>query len=230
MMKKLFILIILAVVVILGANSYAPEMVAAGIYKSLSPRMTMQRSDVVVHASPGVKILAGRLDAIEIHGRNFKAGDLIIDSVNCQLQNVRFDPLPALLGSRVSLSQAGSGDMDVTIRTADLSQFLTGKVKNLSDVQVEFDNDTVNLHGILNLGGIFKAQASLTGRFALAKNKLMFVPDHLTVEGRGVERSLSMGSVELYDFAGFPFGIQPDSITMQDGLLKIHGRVNEVTD
>ena len=51
--------------------------------------------------------------------------------------------------------------MDVTIRTADLSQFLTGKVKNLSDVQVEFDNDTVNLHvktvNRLNFWGIFWA-------------------------------------------------------------------------
>ena len=35
-----------------------------------------------------------------------------------------------------------------------------------------------------------------------------------------------MANAEIYDFAGFPLGIQPDSVTMRDGLLTIHGQVS----
>ncbi len=55
----------------------------------------------------------------------------------------------------------------------------------------------------------------------------MFIPSSVTVEGMGMQISTTqMAHAEIYDFAGFPLGIQPDRVTMRDGLLTIHGQVS----
>ena len=58
-------------------------------------------------------------------------------------------------------------------------------------------------------------------------SKLMFIPSSVNVEGMGVQVSATqLANVEIYDFAGFPLGIQPDRVTMRDGILTIHGQVS----
>lgn len=97
----------------------------------------------------------------------------------------------------------------------------------MKDPQVSFEDDAVRVQGRVKLGGLVSAQADVRGHFGMKGSKLMFIPSSVTVEGMGMQISTTqMASADIYDFAGFPLGIQPDSVTMRDGLLTIHGQVS----
>ena len=88
-------------------------------------------------------------------------------------------------------------------------------------------SDDVRVQGRVKLGGLVSAQADVRGHFGMKGSKLMFIPSSVTVEGMGMQISTTqMANAEIYDFAEFPLGIQPDSVTMRDGLLTIHGQVS----
>lgn len=55
----------------------------------------------------------------------------------------------------------------------------------------------------------------------------MFIPSDISVAGMGIKyNAKNLGDVEIYDFSQFPLGIQPDSVTMRDGVLTVHGQVS----
>lgn len=139
----------------------------------------------------------------------------------------KLKPLLALADQEVRVTRAESGEMTASIRSEELEKFLVKKVEGLKDPQVSFEDDAVRVQGRVKLGGLVSAQADVRGHFGMKGSKLMFIPSSVTVEGMGMQISTTqMASADIYDFAGFPLGIQPDSVTMRDGLLTIHGQVS----
>ena len=215
-MKKWMIFFVIVAALLVGANSYAPQLAEAGLCQALSATLNLHSDDVRVQASPGAKIFLGDIDAITVHANNFQAGDLTFAHFDCNLYGVHFKPLLAL-----------SGEMTASIRSEELEKFLVKKVQGLTDPQVSFEDDAVRVQGRVKLGGLVSAQADVRGHFGMKGSKLMFIPSSVTVEGMGMQISTTqMANAEIYDFAEFPLGIQPDSVTMRDGLLTIHGQVS----
>ena len=209
-MKKWMIFFVIVAALLVGANSYAPQLAEAGLCQALSATLNLHSDDVRVQASPGAKIFLGDIDAITVHANNFQAGDLTFAHFDCNLYGVHFKPLLALADQEVRVTRAESGEMTASIRSEELEKFLVKKVQ-----------------GRVKLGGLVSAQADVRGHFGMKGSKLMFIPSSVTVEGMGMQISTTqMANAEIYDFAGFPLGIQPDSVTMRDGLLTIHGQVS----
>ena len=226
-MKKLIILCIMVVLIVVGANMYAPQIAEAGLYQALSGKMDIEPGDVHVNASRGLKVLKGDLDSITVHGKNFAVGDLRFESFDCDLKGIHFSPADSLMNQQLTMLHADSGEMTASIRSDDLKTFLTQKVNNLSDVSVIFSDDAVQVRGTVKLGGILTAQAIIQGSFGMNGNKLMFIPSNVIVEGMGMTfNGTRLGSTEIYDFSTFPLGIRPDSVTLHDNVLTIHGRVS----
>ena len=195
-MKKWMIFFVIVAALLVGANSYAPQLAEAGLCQALSATLNLHSDDVRVQASPGAKIFLGDIDAITVHANNFQAGDLTFAHFDCNLYE-------------------------------ELEKFLVKKVQGLTDPQVSFEDDAVRVQGRVKLGGLVSAQADVRGHFGMKGSKLMFIPSSVTVEGMGMQISTTqMANAEIYDFAEFPLGIQPDSVTMRDGLLTIHGQVS----
>ncbi|MCH4167195.1 MAG: DUF2993 domain-containing protein [Megasphaera sp.] len=226
-MKKLIILCIAIAVCIVGANIVVPVAAGECLYYSLSRKMDVDRSDVQVTAQPGLKILAGAMDSATVHSRNFHVGDVVFDRLDCDLSGVRFGLLDSLASGRLVLVHADSGELTATVRSEALQEFLIRKVDKLSDPVVTFENNQVHVSGMVAIGGFLKAQADLQGVFTIKENKLVFVPSSLTVDGFGKSfNSTKPTTIEVYDFGDFPLGIQPDSVTMDNQVLTIHGSVH----
>ncbi|MCI1822365.1 MAG: DUF2993 domain-containing protein [Megasphaera sp.] len=224
-MKKLIIFLICVGSFVYGANQYAPQLAEEGLYHSLQNSMQLRRSDVQVKAQPGIKIVTGAMDTVQIHGQDAQVGSLKLASFDCNLQGVHFSPQASLIDGKLSIMRAESGDMTASIRSEDLRRFLIDKVDNLSNVKVVFDDDMVYVTGTMSLGGIIEAKANIRGHFGMQEKKLMFIPTNVSVEGMGMAYKIKSPSVEIYDFSNFPLGILPDTVTMQRDMVTIHGRV-----
>lgn len=224
MMKKWMLLFLLIGVVLWGANANAPKLAESGISQALSGKMDMQQTTVSVQANPGLKILTGRMDSVSLHGKQVRFGDLQLASLDCDLNDVSFDPLASLTDGKLTVLQARSGELSAAVSGTEVRRFLATKVKDLSDVQVAFEDGTVLVTGRLDMGGVFSFQTRLKGQFTLKNNKLLFIPSEISADGMNVQRYLTFGSIEVYDFSGFPLGIRPDTVTLQDDLLVIHGQ------
>lgn len=226
-MKKLSIILLILAALLVGADQYAPQLAAAGLYHALSTKMELQPDDVHVQASPGLKVMAGDLDAVEVHGTRFRVGGLQFDQFDCQLTGVSFSPWDSLADQKITVLRAQSGDMSASIQKDALQQFLLDKVKGLSDAEVAFDDDTVIVQGTISAGGFLTARAVIRGHFGMNGAKLMFVPSDVSVEGLGLTYSSKhIGNIEVYDFSSFPLGIVPDRVVLRDNQITIHGRVS----
>ena len=224
-MKKL-LLLLLIIALAFGANVYAPQLAEDGLYAALAPRMELHRSDVKVQASPGIKIMAGNIDAIHVRGRDVRFGKLQLSDFNCDLQGVHFDPEASLLQRKLTVMKAASGDLSASVSADSLRRFMTDNIDHLSDAQVEFANDMVYLRGTVSLGVVVSAKARIEGTFAMKDNQLLLIPSRMSVEGMNIERILDIKHIVVYDFSDFPLGIRPDVVTMRDGVLTIHGKVS----
>lgn len=224
-MKKLITLIVIAAAVLVGVNVFGPKTAEVALHYALSQNMDIKPEDVRVEASPGMKVLFGELDTVSVHGTAFRVGGLLFDRFDCDLQDVHFSPLNALLDQQMTLASAASGEMTASVRSSELQDFLIHKVDGLKDVSVGFLGDTIEVSGSAKLGGLVDAHAVIRGRFGMDNQKLMFIPDDVTVEGFGMKYSArGLGSAEVYDFSTFPLGIVPDSVTMHGDVLTIHGQ------
>lgn len=110
-MKKWMIFFVIVAALLVGANSYAPQLAEAGLCQALSATLNLHSDDVRVQASPGAKIFLGDIDAITVHATNFQAGDLTFAHFDCNLYGVHFKPLLALADQEVRVTRAESGEM-----------------------------------------------------------------------------------------------------------------------
>lgn len=228
-MKKLITVIVVAAALFIGINGFAPKVAEVALQYALSQRMDIKPEDVRVEADPGVKVLLGEIDAVRVHGADFRVGGLMFDRFDCDLQGVRFSPLQALFDQQITLASASQGEMTASVRSSELKNFLVEKVDGLKDVSVVFHGDTIEVSGSAKLGGLVDAHAVIRGRFGMDHQKLMFIPDDVTVEGFGMKYSArGLGSAEVYDFGEFPLGIVPDSVTMHGDVLTIHGQTGRL--
>lgn len=226
-MKKWIVFFLIVAALLVGANSYAPTLAEAGLYAALSSKFGLHNNDIHVQASPGAKIFLGDMDAVTLHAENIKVGDLKFSQFDCNLYDVTFDPLAALLDHKVQLNHAQSGEMTASVRSDELEKFLAENIQGLDHPQVSFENDAVRVAGDLSIGGLLSAHADVRGHFGMQGHKLMFIPSDVSIEGMGVKyNAKNLASAEIYDFSKFPLGIQPDSVTMRDGVLTIHGQVS----
>ncbi len=223
-MKRILILAVIAAAVLIGLNAGAPKIAEIALHQTLSQKMDLRPEAVAVNASPGIKAFLGEVDSISVHGERFRIGGLLFDRFDCDLQGVQFAPLHLLLQQQVSVVHAESGELSASMQCEELRNFLLEKIDDLSEATVTVSGDALEIQGTGKLGGIVKTKAAVRGRFGMERKKLMFIPEHLSVEGFGIRyRSSRIGKVEVYDFGEFPLGIVPDSVTFDGDRLTIHG-------
>lgn len=226
-MKKWILVFVIIAGLLVGANNCAPSLAEAGLYAALSSKFGLHNDDIHVQASPGLKIFLGDMDNVTLHAENIKVGEVQFSQFDCNLADVRFDPLVALTQQKVQVTRAGSGDMTASVHSEELEKFLAENIEGLSNPEVTFENDAVRVAGDISLGGILSAHADVRGHFGMQGHKLMFIPSDVSVAGMGIKyNAKNLGNVEIYDFSQFPLGIQPDSVTMRDGVLTVHGQVS----
>ena len=227
MMKKWIYAAVVVVVVLMGLNIAAPHLAAYGLYRGLSRHMELSPDNVLVEASPGLSVLTGRLDRVHAGGADFRVGKLRFQSFDCTLEGVRFNPLTSLMDGRLQAESAEQGELLATVSQEDLSNFLKKQVKGTDQMDVAFEGDTIHVRGKARVGGFLRADADIAGRFAMEGTKLMFLPEDAAISAKGVRVNASnLARLEVYDFSDFPLHMVPDQVSLDNGLLTLHGRVS----
>ncbi len=225
-MRKLLAVIFMAAGICGAAQLWGQEAAETALYHSLQGRMNVSRKDVRVVADPGMKILIGRLDAVDIHSGAFTVGKLRFESFDCSLDRLSINPFETLLHTRLSVGRAAGGQVQAVIGARDLEEYLRARTDKIAGAVVTFEGDEVHVRGDIGLGGLISAAADVTGKFVVEGTSLKFVPSRIYVEGAGKKFGTeTVGKVEIYDFDNFPFGLVPDSAAIENNRLVIHGRV-----
>ena len=225
-MRKLLAVIFMAAGICGAAQLWGQEAAETALYHSLQGRMNVSRKDVRVVAEPGMKILIGRLDAVDIHSGAFTVGKLRFESFDCSLDRLSINPFETLLHTRLSVGRAAGGQVQAVIGARDLEEYLRARTDKIAGAVVTFEGDEVHVRGDIGLGGLISAAADVTGKFVVEGTSLKFVPSRIYVEGAGKKFGTeTVGKVEIYDFDNFPFGLVPDSAAIENNRLVIHGRV-----
>ncbi|EHM40628.1 LmeA family phospholipid-binding protein [Anaeroglobus geminatus] len=225
-MRKLLAVIFMAAGICGAAQLWGQEAAETALYHSLQGRMNVSRKDVRVVAEPGMKILIGRLDAVDIHSGAFTVGKLRFESFDCSLDRLSINPFETLLHTRLSVGRAAGGQVQAVIGARDLEEYLRARTDKIAGAVVTFEGDEVHVRGDIGLGGLISAAADVTGKFVVEGTSLKFAPSRIYVEGAGKKFGTeTVGKVEIYDFDNFPFGLVPDSAAIENNRLVIHGRV-----
>lgn len=225
-MRKLLAVIFMAAGICGAAQLWGQEAAETALYHSLQGRMNVSRKDVRVVADPGMKILIGRLDAVDIHSGAFTVGKLRFESFDCSLDRLSINPFETLLHTRLSVGRAAGGQVQAVIGARDLEEYLRARTDKIAGAVVTFEGDEVHVRGDIGLGGLISAAADVTGKFVVEGTSLKFAPSRIYVEGAGKKfETETVGKVEIYDFDNFPFGLVPDSAAIENNRLVIHGRV-----
>lgn len=225
-MRKLLAVIFMAAGICGAAQLWGQEAAETALYHSLQGRMNVSRKDVRVVAEPGMKILIGRLDAVDIHSGAFTVGKLRFKSFDCSLDRLSINPFETLLHTRLSVGRAAGGQVQAVIGARDLEEYLRARTDKIAGAVVTFEGDEVHVRGDIGLGGLISAAADVTGKFVVEGTSLKFAPSRIYVEGAGKKfETETVGKVEIYDFDNFPFGLVPDSAAIENNRLVIHGRV-----
>lgn len=225
-MRKLLAVIFMAAGICGAAQLWGQEAAETALYHSLQGRMNVSRKDVRVVAEPGMKILIGRLDAVDIHSGAFTVGKLRFESFDCSLDRLSINPFETLLHTRLSVGRAAGGQVQAVIGARDLEEYLRARTDKIAGAVVTFEGDEVHVRGDIGLGGLISAAANVTGKFVVEGTSLKFAPSRIYVEGAGKKFGTeTVGKVEIYDFDNFPFGLVPDSAAIENNRLVIHGRV-----
>lgn len=225
-MRKLLAVIFMAAGICGAAQLWGQEAAETALYHSLQGRMNVSRKDVRVVADPGMKILIGRLDAVDIHSGAFTVGKLRFESFDCSLDRLSINPFETLLHTRLSVGRAAGGQVQAVIGARDLEEYLRARTDKIAGAVVTFEGDEVHVRGDIGLGGLISAAADVTGKFVVEGTSLKFAPIRIYVEGAGKKFGTeTVGKVEIYDFDNFPFGLVPDSAAIENNRLVIHGRV-----
>ena len=94
-------------------------------------------------------------------------------------------------------------------------------------MDVAFEGDTIHVRGKVRVGGFLRADTDIAGRFAMEGTKLMFLPEDAAISAKGVRVNASnLARLEVYDFSDFPLHMVPDQVSLDNGLLTLHGRVS----
>lgn len=225
-MRKLLAVIFMAAGICGAAQLWGQEAAETALYHSLQGRMNVSRKDVRVVADPGMKILIGCLDAVDIHSGAFTVGKLRFESFDCSLDRLSINPFETLLHTRLSVGRAAGGQVQAVIGARDLEEYLRARTDKIAGAVVTFEGDEVHVRGDIGLGGLISAAADVTGKFVVEGTSLKFAPSRIYVEGAGKKFGTeTVGKVEIYDFDNFPFGLVPDSAAIENNRLVIHGRV-----
>ena len=225
-MRQLLAVIFMAAGICGAAQLWGQEAAETALYHSLQGRMNVSRKDVRVVAEPGMKILIGRLDAVDIHSGAFTVGKLRFESFDCSLDRLSINPFETLLHTRLSVGRAAGGQVQAVIGARDLEEYLRARTDKIAGAVVTFEGDEVHVRGDIGLGGLISAAADVTGKVVVEGTSLKFAPSRIYVEGAGKKFGTeTVGKVEIYDFDNFPFGLVPDSAAIENNRLVIHGRV-----
>lgn len=204
------------------------QMVLPGLMESrlgslLEKELRAERAEVELYALPGVRLLTGWADTIDITVDKARLGDIQVEKLTLQGEDVQadFSALDKRDGSAVT--SAARLELTGTITQQALQDMLEEKLDGVENLSATMDKDKLTASGQVKLMGRM-ADIHLEGRVLAKDGGLYFHMTKLDIRnalfGQAVLGNF-FGDVLLFDLYSSPVRAEIDSVEQHDGYVVI---------
>lgn len=226
-MRRFFVVLV-GVLVVLAAFS---QLVLPGLMENRlgnSIRSALQAENVTVdlESMPGLRLLAGYADSIDIVVDKSRLGDIQVEKLTLHGEDVQadFSALDKRDGS--AIRSAGKLEMTGTITQQALQEMLEKKLDKVEKLNAVMDRDKLTASGQVRLIGR-TADIHLEGRVLAKDGGLYFHMTQLDIRnavfGQAVLGNF-FGDILLFDLYSSPVRAEIEDVEQHDGYVVIRAR------
>lgn len=223
-----FLIVLAAVLAVLAAFS---QLVLPGLLEKRlgsSIRSVLQAENVTVdmEAMPGMRLLAGHADSIDIVADKARLGDIQVEKLTLYGEDVQadFSALEKRDGS--AIRSAGKLELTGTITQQALQEMLEKKLDKVENLHAVMDRDKLTASGQVKLMGR-TADIHLEGRVLAKDGGLYFHMTQLDIRnavfGQAVLGNF-FGDILLFDMGSSPVRAEIEDVEQHDGYVVIKAK------
>ncbi|MCK8828117.1 DUF2993 domain-containing protein [Natroniella acetigena] len=232
MLKKLIKpAVILLLLLLVGSQLILPRIFSTRLESSLSQELDdYEQLDVTISSFPAIKLLAGRVDQLEI-----KANGLVSEQLTLERLEGSYSDLKLVKGQdeQWQVSQGENTELEIELTDQDLNHYLATRpeLDILDAFRIDLTSDQMVMVGKLSF---FNTELSLqlTGKFSVYDHQtLIFNSDKLAVDRVVISTDVIEQLKDKLGFkislANFPLPLELTEVKVEEGSLQLLGGTRE---
>lgn len=222
--KRLVILILLVLSVLVTSELVLPFVMSRIVSQGM---MSLTGSDHVtakLGKTPGVLMLTGSFDTIQIMANHAKIDKIIVSEMNIALTKAQLNIGKLFTSHEVELQSVEDVDIIVVLGQEDLAQYLNQTVKGIKNAAVVITPEKVKASSTFAIGGFANVAVSLEGKIIGDGQKIKFVTEKILINNMmagNIGGSL-LTEIALVDLNKLPFHVGARDIVMENGKVSIY--------
>lgn len=220
-----FLIVLAAVLAVLAAFSQLvlPGLLEKRLGSSIRSALQAENVTVDMEAMPGMRLLAGHADSIDIVADKVRLGDIQVEKLTLYGEDVQadFSALEKRDGS--AIRSAGKLELTGTITQQALQEMLEKKLDKVENLHAVMDRDKLTASGQVKLMGR-TADIHLEGRVLAKDGGLYFHMTQLDIRnavfGQAVLGNF-FGDILLFDMGSSPVRAEIEDVEQHDGYVVI---------
>ena len=223
-----FLIVLAAVLAVLAAFSQLvlPGLLEKRLGSSIRSALQAENVTVDMEAMPGMRLLAGHADSIDIVADKARLGDIQVEKLTLCGEDVQadFSALEKRDGS--AIRSAGKLELTGTITQQALQEMLEKKLDKVENLHAVMDRDKLTASGQVKLMGR-TADIHLEGRVLAKDGGLYFHMTQLDIRnavfGQAVLGNF-FGDILLFDMGSSPVRAEIEDVEQHDGYVVIKAK------
>ncbi|ORU00498.1 hypothetical protein D081_1021 [Anaerovibrio sp. JC8] len=219
------------VVLLVFCQLILPFIVQSSIAHSIEDATKAENVNVKVSSVAGFMLLAGHMDTIHIDADNAMVGDVRVDKLTLDGENVNGDLTKLNARDGSAIRSADRLEMTGIISQESLQNLLQDKLDQVENVTATMDKEKLSATGTVKLLGR-TADLTLAGIVFEEKGAVYFHMTNLDIRnavfGKAVIGNF-FGDILLFDLHKMPVRVEVDDVEMQEGrvIIKASRHIND---
>nr|WP_282580097.1 DUF2993 domain-containing protein [Natroniella sulfidigena] len=216
---------------LVGSQLILPRIFSSRLETSLSQELDdYEQLDVTINSFPAIKLLAGRVDQLEIEANNLVSDRLTLEQFEASYSNLR---LVKDEEEEWQVSQGENTDLEIELTDQDLNHYLATRpeLDILDTFRIDLTSNQMVMVGNLRF---FNTDLSLqlTGKFSVYDHQtLIFNSDKLAVDQVVISTDVIEQLKDKLSFkislADFPLPLEITEVNIEEGSLQLLGGTRE---
>ena len=218
--------VVLAAVLALAAafsQLVLPGLMEGRLGSLIQKELQAENVEVELQSLPGVQLLAGRADRIDITADGAQLGDIRVEKLTLHGENVQADFSALNKRDGSAIRSADRLELTGTITSQALQDMLEKKLDKVENLTASMDKDKLTASGQVKLIGRM-ADIHLEGRVLAKDGGLYFHMTQLDIKnavfGQAVLGNF-FGDILLFDMYNSPVRAEIDDVEQHDGYVVI---------
>lgn len=219
--------VVLAAVLVLLAAAFSqlvlPGLMEGRLGSLIQKELQAENVEVELQSLPGVQLLAGRADRIDITADGAQLGDIRVEKLTLHGENVQADFSALNKRDGSAIRSADRLELTGTITSQALQDMLEKKLDKVENLTASMDKDKLTASGQVKLIGRM-ADIHLEGRVLAKDGGLYFHMTQLDIKnavfGQAVLGNF-FGDILLFDMYNSPVRAEIDDVEQHDGYVVI---------